>query len=109
MAQALALRRKDPMNRKSFALVFCVTLSAVTMSSCRTDEYSAESSCPGAGGSELLTLSTEDWPDCPSDAYTLVSDLAYAAGAQKLDVYLPKTGQGPFPTVVWSHGGGWQS
>ena len=35
-------------------------------------------------------------------------DLAYAAvsDAQKLDLYLPTTGSGPFPLVVMIHGGG---
>jgi acetyl esterase/lipase len=36
-------------------------------------------------------------------------DVAYAAGspAQRLDLYLPATGEGPFPVVVWVHGGAW--
>lgn len=35
-------------------------------------------------------------------------DLAYATGsdAQKLDLYIPTTGSGPFPVVVMVHGGG---
>ncbi|WP_310570995.1 alpha/beta hydrolase [Gemmatimonas sp.] len=35
-------------------------------------------------------------------------DVAYAAvhPAQKLDLYLPPTGVGPFPLVIWIHGGG---
>ena len=34
-------------------------------------------------------------------------DLRYAAlsAAQKLDIYLPGTGQGPFPVIVQVHGG----
>ncbi|MEO6443685.1 MAG: alpha/beta hydrolase [Gemmatimonadaceae bacterium] len=38
-------------------------------------------------------------------------DQAYAtkSSAQKLDLYLPSTGKGPFPVVVWIHGGGWRS
>ena len=38
-------------------------------------------------------------------------DIAYATGseAQKLDVYLPENGDGPFPVMVWIHGGGWRS
>jgi acetyl esterase/lipase len=36
--------------------------------------------------------------------------IAYASGsaAQRLDLHLPE-GAGPFPVVVWVHGGGWQS
>lgn len=28
---------------------------------------------------------------------------------QLLDLYLPKEGEGPFPVVVWVHGGGWKN
>lgn len=36
-------------------------------------------------------------------------DVAYDtySEAQKLDLYLPETGEGPFPLVVFIHGGGW--
>lgn len=37
-------------------------------------------------------------------------DLAYVANAhphQKLDLYVPEKGDGPFPLIVWIHGGGW--
>jgi len=38
------------------------------------------------------------------------SDAAYGALAQhRLDVYLPATGNGPFPLVIWVHGGGWRN
>ncbi|HEU4537402.1 MAG TPA: alpha/beta hydrolase [Polyangiaceae bacterium] len=49
---------------------------------------------------------------CPATvaAYTKTSDVAYAAlhPAQKLDLYVPD-GAGPFPLIVWVHGGGWQT
>ena len=33
-------------------------------------------------------------------------DLAYGEHPkQKLDIYLPETGEGPFPTIVYIHGG----
>ena len=44
--------------------------------------------------------------------YTLKSDLIYSqAGGipQELDLYLPKDAKGPFPVVVWVHGGGWKN
>lgn len=38
-------------------------------------------------------------------------DLAYSfqSPAQRLNLHLPRQGDGPFPTVVWIHGGGWES
>jgi acetyl esterase/lipase len=38
-------------------------------------------------------------------------DLAYASEspAQRLDLYLPPDGEGPFPLIVWIHGGGWKA
>jgi len=38
-------------------------------------------------------------------------DIPYATAseAQKLDIYLPEKGNGPFPVMVWIHGGGWQT
>jgi acetyl esterase/lipase len=41
------------------------------------------------------------WPDVP---YVPEGDLR-----QKLDVYLPETGEGPFPTILAMHGGGFQA
>jgi len=37
-------------------------------------------------------------------------DVAYAtaSAAQKLDIYLPDEGDGPFPVILNIHGGGWQ-
>jgi len=44
-----------------------------------------------------------------SAAYQLIPDVVYDAGLNlKLDVYMPDQGQGPFPLVIWIHGGGWQ-
>lgn len=46
------------------------------------------------------------------DSVQLQRDLVFARyGARelKLDLYLPKSGAGPFPAIVWIHGGGWQN
>jgi acetyl esterase/lipase len=51
-------------------------------------------------------------PQCASSAFTLQTDLRYAPGAgaaHLLDLYLPASGQAPYPTVIWVHGGGWRS
>lgn len=44
----------------------------------------------------------------PALGQPTVRDLPYAlqSQAQRLDIYLPP-GRGPFPTVIWIHGGGW--
>lgn len=46
-----------------------------------------------------------------SAAATKYADLAYAtrSARQKLDLYIPSAGRGPFPVVLWIHGGGWQT
>ena len=41
-----------------------------------------------------------------------LKDLEYATPnghSVKLDLYLPEEGDGPFPVVVWIHGGGWKN
>ena len=43
--------------------------------------------------------------------FTVTSDVTYTTGAQgplKADVYIPK-GAGPFPGIVYIHGGGWKN
>jgi acetyl esterase/lipase len=45
------------------------------------------------------------------NSYTSYLDLEYAnvnSTSLKLDLYVPNTG-GPFPVVIWVHGGGWQT
>jgi acetyl esterase/lipase len=47
----------------------------------------------------------------PKDAGSklLASDVAYGTDPrQKLDIYTPTEGQGPFPIIVFVHGGSWQ-
>jgi acetyl esterase/lipase len=54
----------------------------------------------------VLSLRAEDAP------YDLKADLIYSnadGNPQALDLYLPKNGKGPFPVVVWVHGGGWMN
>ncbi len=47
----------------------------------------------------------------PIPASRTWTDLPYASvsPAQRLDIYLPASGEGPFPLVVWIHGGAWIS
>ena len=44
----------------------------------------------------------------PTDTYRALTDQAYGADArQRLDVYVPLTGPGPWPIVVFFYGGSW--
>ena len=54
------------------------------------------SGCGSSDSSNTETITTRTWLNV---AYASVST------AQKLDIYLPTTGNGPFPTVIWIHGG----
>lgn len=60
----------------------------------------------------VLSLAAQEHPGAPPDqAFTVTSDVTYtqgALGALKADVYIP-LGKGPFPGVVFIHGGGWKN
>src|SRR5664280_179108 len=51
-------------------------------------------------GTEGTTYINSKWIDI---SYALLSD------AQKLDIYLPNTGTGPFPVIIQVHGGGFET
>jgi acetyl esterase/lipase len=61
-------------------------------------------------GSELLPAQLGE--NFPADhGYTVTSDVTYTAGVQgplKADVYIPR-GVGPFPGIVFIHGGAWKN
>ncbi len=46
------------------------------------------------------------------DGVSAHRDLAYVEGGherQVLDLFVPEKGDGPFPLLIWVHGGGWQN
>jgi acetyl esterase/lipase len=50
-------------------------------------------------------------PPRPPSGVRAFRDLAYVPNGherQKLDLYVPEVGKGPFPLIVWIHGGGWK-
>ncbi|RKH05809.1 prolyl oligopeptidase family serine peptidase [Corallococcus carmarthensis] len=65
------------------------------------------SACPaGLPGGPLVPDGTT--ASTCADATATPLTLTYASGeGHQLDLYRPATGSGPFPTVVWIHGGGW--
>lgn len=70
---------------------------------------------PAALDSHQAMSSMDDFgPSTPSTTAIPApnfGNVAYAtrSPSQRLDVYLPKTGTGPFPLVIWIHGGGWRT
>ncbi|MDB9822905.1 alpha/beta hydrolase [Deltaproteobacteria bacterium] len=65
---------------------------------------------PGGGPASWPTGRPPEPPPLDVSAFTNKwLDLAYAdqSESQKLDIYLPAEGKGPFPVVVYIHGGGW--
>jgi acetyl esterase/lipase len=51
-----------------------------------------------------------DWAAVLGNEYRVLPNITYQVGNQyesKLDVYLPRNGAKPAPTVVYIHGGGW--
>lgn len=62
------------------------------------------------GNEESSTRGSEENMEFFNTA-TEYKDLAYdtLSESQKLDLYLPETGEGPFPLIVFIHGGGWYS
>lgn len=91
-----------------FAMVALVLLSGTGCGATTTTTPAAATAVP--------TEATDVMPQRggPGGTSTFASvaptykDLAYAtlSSAQKLDIYLPTTGSGPFPLVIMVHGGG---
>lgn len=58
-----------------------------------------------------ITPSATTATRCAAGTYSTLPAIRYATSSptQLLDLYRPTSGAGPFPTIVWIHGGGWQS
>lgn len=102
----------------TFALILLTTLMAIGLTGCGAIPPAAESPAVQAPSTAApqSTQTTGVMPQRgrPGGASTFASvaptcqDLAYAtvSAAQKLDLYIPTTGAGPFPVVIMVHGGG---
>ena len=85
------------------AMLAIVALSACTKSSAAPP--AAESPTTTNSESPPATVTTTTVPPARERL-----DLSYSSQSpsQQLDLHLPATGNGPFPVVVWIHGGGWE-
>ena len=64
-----------------------------------------------AGGDALAqSLDAASWAAHVGAAYRVANDVTYLKAGNyelKLDVYVPRDAQGPLPTALYFHGGGW--
>ncbi len=54
--------------------------------------------------------SAQDWTAVVADQYRVTADVVYSTANgydNKVDLYLPRNAEGPVPTVIYIHGGGW--
>lgn len=64
-----------------------------------------------AGAAFAQPQQTGDALSSPPSGLTAYKDLAYVPGGyehQKLDLYIPTDSKGPFPLIIWIHGGAWK-
>jgi acetyl esterase/lipase len=84
----------------SFASCGAATTATPTSLAMPTTSTEQKSVMPGRGGPGSSSTFATVAPTYADLAYATISD------AQKLDLYIPTTGSGPFPLVIMVHGGG---
>ena len=100
-----------------FVIIVPMALLSLVLTGCNASTPTAESptvAVPTAASQPAEQAAVMPRPGGPGGASTFASvaptytDLAYAdqSAAQKLDLYIPTTGSGPFPVVIMVHGGG---
>lgn len=96
-------------NRKRRAVVFFSCLALCFLSACGGSPETEPQ-----GGTGTSEAENEKERDVENKMETRIQtrefhDIAYdtLSQSQKFDLYLPETGEGPFPLVMFIHGGGW--
>mgnify|MGYP001031148774 FL=1 len=100
-----------------FVLALLVVISAISMTACGTTAPTAEQPTSQAEATsvptnEAASVMPQGRGSSGSSTFASVAptyqDLAYASisTAQKLDLYIPVAGDGPFPVIIMVHGGG---
>ncbi len=98
-------------NSFSLTLVICM-LATLLLTACgSTATQVAETAAPTATTQQASVLPQRGGSGGSSTFASVApthADLAYAtlSSAQKLDLYIPTSGSGPFPVVIMVHGGG---
>lgn len=93
-----------------FLLAFIGLLLSTTHLKPKPQVVAVATALPIASTTPLLTTPTPTPSSTPSAVLTQRqwNDIVYATASakQKLDLFLPKIGNGPFPLIVFIHGGG---
>lgn len=91
---------------KKILALFIIGILVFTFTACGKDSEMKNENEKGQTVSK--EAETDKKPQKPLEAREF-KDVAYDtySEAQKLDLYLPETGEGPFPLVVFIHGGAW--
>lgn len=99
--------------KRSFSLILgFFTIGAMLLTACSsTAPSTAQTADPTATAEQASVLPKRGGPGGSTTFASVaptVADLAYAtlSSAQKLDLYIPTSGSGPFPVVIMVHGGG---
>lgn len=93
-------------------LLFLVVVILMSTVGCGSAPSSTPTTVPTDDSTEQANIMPQRGGPNGSSTFASIeptySDLAYASlsDAQKLDIYLPTTGSGPFPLVIMVHGGG---
>ncbi|MBE3577664.1 MAG: alpha/beta hydrolase [Limnochordales bacterium] len=102
--------------RAPAARILLLSLSLAAAGICLFDPAwgfsSPADSASAPPGSRATRLTVEQAEQDASANIRVIRDLTYAAVDDKallLDLYLPSEQTGPYPLIVWVHGGGWRS
>ncbi len=97
-------------NRKGGAAVFifCLVIALITACGEKSEMKQQDSAGISEEAQEEDEMKDKTEPGIQAREYY---DIAYdtLSQSQKLDLYLPETGEGPFPLIMFIHGGGWSA
>lgn len=93
---------------KKIRILFIIGILVFSFTACGKDSDKKNENVNENEQTAMKEAGTDKKPKKPLEAREF-KDVAYDTGseAQKLDLYLPETGEGHFPLVVFIHGGAW--
>lgn len=99
--------------KKSFSIILIIfMMAAILLTACGNLATQATQAAEPTATAQQASVLPQRGGSAGSSTFASVAptyaDLAYAtlSSAQKLDLYIPTSGSGPFPVVIMVHGGG---